>query len=407
MNFRKFKLIKNLFILFFALLYHSRYVPMAEMNFGPPQMSMTSGPHLTYGTIISATQLFTQAQWNSFISYNSSGGGFNLTSQKQLPKSGQDPSTSSSSSNKDKKIDSARREWERANPEDLRRVQAKDLRKILGSSSLGSSVLASASSTSKGSLTSFLTGHDLTVPLLSTPRLIKRPFDPLICENIILSKATALGPLPGRTSRSSPGAQARNADGKPRSPSRDGSIPGYDPSRDPWFDSMEEDNTRLALEVNLVLILCQALEGVRSPRLAVRDRQLIVRETATELSVFFDFLEHRGKQNDWTIAAALVDQDTKRTKYVYAPKEFDRKLPARLVDKTTVDKSVVIRNDRMMETIDEDAMELTCMEKETRTTNNIVTTGGFKVKIDTANFLQLLGKLLKSVVESLDSAQFG
>lgn len=392
------------------LFYHSRYVPMAEMNFGPPQMSITSGPRLTYGSIISATQLFTQAQWHSFISCNNSISTSSLTTQKPSSKSGQDPSTPSTScgsGNKNEKIDSARREWERANPEDLRRVQAKDLCKILGSSSLGSSVLASASSTAKVNLTTFLTGHDLTVPLLSTPRLIKRPFDPLICENIILSKATALGLLPGRTSRTSPGAQTRTADGKSRSPSRDGGIPGYDPTRDPWFDSMEEDNTRLALEVNLVLLVCQALEGVRSPRLAVRDKQLIVRETATELSVFFDFLEHRGKQNDWTVAAALVDQDTKKTKYVHAPKGVDKKLPARLVTGATVNKSIVMRNERFSEIIDEDAMELTCIEKETRTDSDIVTTGGFKVKVDTANFLPLLGKLLKSVVESLDSAQFG
>lgn len=381
---------------------------MAEMNFGPPQMSITSGPRLTYGTIISATQLFTQAQWHSFIASTSSAN--DSATQKQPPKSGQDaatPSLPSGSGSKDDKMDSARREWERANPENLRRVQAKDLRKILGSSNLGSSVLASASSTAKINLTSFLSSHDLTVPLLSAPRLLKRPFDPLICENIILSKATALGPLPGRTSRSSPGTQTRTTDGKSRSPSRDGGIPGYDPTRDPWFDSMEKDNTRLALEVNLVLILCQALEGIRSPRLAVRDRQLIVRETATELSGFFDFLENRGMQIDWTIAAALVDQDTKKVRYVRAPSEVGRKLPARLVDGATLNKSIVVRNEGHLETIDEDAMDFTCVEKEARTAQNVVTTGGFKVKVDTVNFLHLLGKLLKSVVDALDSAQFG
>ncbi|OXU27052.1 hypothetical protein TSAR_008593 [Trichomalopsis sarcophagae] len=394
------------------------YAPMAEMNFGPPQMSMTSGPRLTYGTIISSTQLFTQAQWHFLLNSSST------SSAVRQPPSGSSkhPATSTSilstststpsTSKDDSRIDSARREWERATPENLRRMQTKDLRKMLytGSSSLGPSVIASCSSSSpRQEFSNYLTGHELTVPLLSAPRLIKRPFDPLICENMILSRATALVPLPGRSSAaahvsrgSSPGAQSRAS----RSPSRDGTNGS---SSDPWFDSMEENNTRLALEVNLVLILCQAFEGVRSPRLAVRDRQLIVRETATELSVFFDFLEHRGQQTEWSVAAALVDPEAKRSRMVRAKNEVDKRLPARLSANTTVQK--------ISETVlDDMSMELTCVEqqhqnlpaeKEVRSRDDVVTTGGFKVPSDMSKFLPLLGRLLKSVVESLDSAQFG
>ena len=379
---------------------------MAEMNFGPPQMSMTSGPRLTYGTIISSTQLFTQAQWHSLLSASSTSSNSSSQNQNQGSSSLR---ASLGGTGKDERIDSARREWERATPENLRRMHAKDLRKILypGSSSstgLGPSVIASGSSSAKLDFSNYLTGHELTVPLLSAPRLIKRPFDPLICENMILSRATALAPLPGRTGASrvgrgsSPGAQTRTADGKSRSPSRDGGANGS--SSDPWFDSMDVNNTRLALEVNLVLILCQALEGVRSPRLAVRDRQLIVRETATELSVFFDFLEHRGQQTEWMVAAALVDPEARRSRIVQAPEEQYKRLPARLVDTTTVRKIPV--NNTIVEAEVEERPE-----KEARSQGDVVTSGGFKVFVDMAKFLPLLGKLLKSVVEALDSAQFG
>jgi nuclear pore complex protein Nup188 len=385
-----------------------RYAPMAEMNFGPPQMSMTSGPRLTYGTIISSTQLFTQAQWHSLVSSSSSG------SSNPLPRpfasQSPGPSTSGTGSKDEQRIDSARREWERATPENLRRVQAKDLRKILSSNSagLGPSVLASTSSSARLDFSAYITGHELTVPLLSSPRLIKRPFDPLICENMILSRATALVPLPTRSASrgSSPGAQSKTADGKSRSPSRDGTGNGAAGS-DPWFDSMDENNTRLALELNLVLTLCQALEGVRSPRLAVRDRQLIVRETATELGIFFEFLEHRAQRSEWRVAASLVDSGTRRSRLVAAPEQLDRRLPARISEGATVHKVPVAqrRVSTAMETLEEGPAEEP--EREARSREEVVTTGGFKVPVDTSKFLQLLGKLLKSVVESLDSAQFG
>lgn len=91
------------------------YAPMAETNFGPPQMSINSVPRLTYGTIISSTQLFTQAQLHS------------SQTQTTVPAG----TSSSTPSKDDTKIDSARKEWERATPENLRRLHAKDLRKIL------------------------------------------------------------------------------------------------------------------------------------------------------------------------------------------------------------------------------------------------------------------------------------
>ncbi|XP_058808412.1 nucleoporin Nup188 isoform X2 [Phymastichus coffea] len=365
------------------------YAPMAEMNFGPPQMSMTSGPSLTYGTIISSAQLFTQAQWHALFSGNTATCGPSQSFRRDQPDQN-DINQNSSSLNttlkgKDDKIDSARREWELATPENLRRMHAKDLRKMLysgSSSGLGASVLASSSSSRLG--------YDLTVPLLSSPRLIKRPFDPLICENMILSRATTLGTRPGRSHVSSASSPGPTHDGKSKSPMRDMTN-----GTDPWFDSMEENNTRLALEVNLVLILCQALEGVRSPRLAIRDRQLIGRETATELGLFFEFLEHRAQQKvpDWTIAATLLDSEAKNTRLIYPDEEADKRLPVRLKEGSTIHK-VPIRSLGDKE------------GKETRSKEDTVTTGVFNVKIDTSQFLGLLGKLVKSVVESLDSAQF-
>ncbi|XP_014236684.1 nucleoporin NUP188 homolog [Trichogramma pretiosum] len=378
------------------------YAPMAEMNFGPPQMSMTSGPRLTYGAIISATQLFTQAQWQVML--RTSGGSHH---QMQPPRT---KPTSPSIHGRDDRIDSARREWERATPENLRRMHAKDLRQILNptmsTSSLGPSIIASGSS-SKLDFSNYLSAHDLTVPLLSAPRLIKRPFDPLICENMILSKATALGPLGSRSRRAtSPGpAKVLDTSARGRSPAKDGSGAGNANGSswsDPWFDSMDENNTRLALEVNLVLLLCQALEGVRSPRLAIRDKQLIVRETATELGVFFDFLDNRGYLNDWSVSASLVDPENDRCRIVLAPEDTDRRLPARLDAKATFHK--VPKMVAMLETIDEEPLEVSRSESYVV---DVITTGCFPIRIDMSKFLPLLGKLLKSVVESLDSAQFG
>lgn len=328
------------------------YTPMAETNFGPPQMSMSSGPQLTYGTIISSTQLFTQALHSRLT----------VTSPRK-PLSREDS------------VDSAKREWERATPENLRRIQMRDLKKILNPN------LASNNS----EFTSYITGLDVTVPLLSSPRLIRRPYDPLICENTILSRATALVPGKHITRGGSPVNSQTTR------------------STNPWYACMEINNTRLALEVNLTLLLCQALEGIKSPRLIPRDQQLIARETTTEMGVFFDFLRHRGTSDSWKVEASLVDAE--RTIPISSPDE-DLPLPARLVDRSTVCK--VPRRPRSLNNEDEDEDEEDEFEEdEERSEDDVVTTGGFQGDTNTSQFLPLLGKLLKSVVESQDSAQYG
>lgn len=45
-------------------------------------------------------------------------------------------------------------------------------------------------------------------------------------------------------------------------------------------------------------------------------------------------------------------------------------------------------------------------EPEQRSNEDIVTSGGFGTKIVTMKFLPLLGNLLKSVIESLDSSHY-
>ncbi|XP_017876085.1 nucleoporin NUP188 homolog [Ceratina calcarata] len=317
------------------------YTPMAEMNFGPPQMSMNSGPRLTYGTIISSTQLFTQA----------------LHSRSQ-PVS----TSSASSSEQTNKTDSAKKEWEHAAPEDRRMHSSKDLRRIIHAAS-GST---SRSSSNVGSeFLVYVSGLDVTVPLLSSPRLVRRPYDPLICENTILSRATAL----------TSGRHVTKSAGSSDSPI----VAKYQRFSDPWFESMDENNTRFALEVNLVLILCQALEGVRSPRIALRDRQLIARETVTELGVFFDFLEHRGTPDDWQVKGSLINADAKSVRTVQQTADSSQPvLPARLRKKLA----------KIFE-------------------ENVFTTGRFTTNISSIQFLPLMGKLLKTVVESLDLTQYG
>ncbi|XP_014489061.1 PREDICTED: nucleoporin NUP188 homolog [Dinoponera quadriceps] len=343
------------------------YTPMAEMNFGPPQMSMSSGPRLTYGTIISSTQLFTQA----------------LHSRSQptvsLPAAASQPG-------REDKTDSAKKEWERAAPENLRRMHtSKDLRRIIHAAS------ASTSRTSAGiggEFLGYVSGLDVTVPLLSSPRLVRRPYDPLICENTILSRATALAT--GRHVAKSSGGPGN---GSPN-------IARNHRFSDPWFESMDENNTRLALEINLILILSQALEGVKSPRLALRDRQLIARETATELGVFFDFLEHRGTPDIWQVKGSLIDADTKSSRTIQSTGDLAQTyLPARLRGNSTVDKAPVCSPDHR----DHSSAEMT---PEKRLDDSILTTGAFKANVSSVQFLPLMGKLLKTVVESLDSAQF-
>ncbi|KAF7409809.1 hypothetical protein HZH68_004190 [Vespula germanica] len=354
------------------------YTPMAEMNFGAPQMSISSGPRLTYGTIISSTQLFTQALHSRSHS----------TSMSSTP--------SATQPGKEDKNDSAKREWERAAPENLRRMHtSKDLRRIIHAAS-GSATSRSASANIAADFLGYVSGLDVTVPLLSSPRLVRRPYDPLICENTILSKATALAA--GRhVAKGSGGTSSGTNNGSP-------SIAKNNVNKfsDPWFESMDENNTRLALEINLVLILCQALEGVRSPRLALRDRQLIARETATELGVFFDFLEHRGTPDIWQVKGSLLDADAKSVRTIQETADPIQKMShARLREDSTVDKAPVT-----LANADDDSFRNEHNILEKRLDEGILTTGTFAANISSVQFLPLMGKLLKSVVESLDSTHY-
>ncbi|KYN08936.1 hypothetical protein ALC57_18902 [Trachymyrmex cornetzi] len=351
------------------------YTPMAEMNFGPPQMSMSSGPRLTYGTIISSTQLFTQA----------------LHSRSQ-PVAASLPASSTSQPGREDKTDSAKKEWERAAPENLRRMHtSKDLRRIIHAASGSTSRTSNIGREFLG----YVSGLDVTVPLLSSPRLVRRPYDPLICENTILSRATALAT--GRhVTKSSSGAAGAPGNGSPI-------VARNHRFSDPWFESMDENNTRLALEINLILILSQALEGVKSPRLALRDRQLIARETATELGVFFDFLEHRGTPDIWQVKGSLIDADTRSSRTIQDTSDpTQTNLPARLQKNSTIDKAPVCSPDH-----ENSSMEMNGTEtQEKRLDDSVLTTGVFKTNVSSVQFLPLMGKLLKTVVESLDSAQF-
>ncbi|XP_012277491.1 nucleoporin NUP188 homolog isoform X2 [Orussus abietinus] len=357
------------------------YTPLAEMNFGPPQMSMCSGPRLTYGTIISSVQLFTQALSSRYVD-----------DEKQQTVSG-------SRSSSEQHDQSVKRQCERAQ-DPLRRAYSKDPKAILprGRSAL---VGGGSSSTNLSVVdTSYSANPDVSssVPLLSSPRLVRRPYDPLICENTILSRATALVANRRLSKGGSPSGQAN---GRPSNP---------------WFASMEENNTRLALEINLVLILCQALEGVRSPRLAFRDRQLIARETASEVGVFFDFLEHQNSVDDWQIEGSLVTADGSKTRRVRAP-DMDPPLPARLVEDSTVCKVPVCQPAHFTEDEpstsvnggEDDLDRKTSRGKEYRLDKDVVTTGGFDVGeiSKTVHLLPLLAKLFKSIVETLDSTQYG
>lgn len=165
---------------------------------------------------------------------------------------------------------------------------------------------------------------------------------------------------------------------------------------------MDENNTRLALEINLVLILCQALEGVRSPRLALRDRQLIARETATELVIFFDFLEHRGTPDIWQVKGSLLDVDAKSVRTIQDTVDPIQKMSnARLREDSTINKVPVT-----LANADDDSFKNEQDVLEKRLDENILTTGTFAANISSVQFLPLMGKLLKSVVESLDSMHY-
>ncbi|XP_003708007.2 nuclear pore complex protein Nup188 [Megachile rotundata] len=321
------------------------YTPMAEMNFGPPQMSMSSGPRLTYGTIISSTQLFTQALHSRSQPVSLSNVSFGGQTDK---------------------ADSAKKEWEHATPEDRRMHTSKDLRRIIHAASGSAS---RSSSNVAGEFLGYVSGLDVTVPLLSSPRLVRRPYDPLICENTILSRATAL--TTGRH-------VAKGGSGMVAGSSDSPVVTKYQKFSDPWFESMDENNTRLALEMNLVLILCQTLEGVRSPRIALRDRQLIARETVTELGVFFDFLEHRGTPDDWQVKGSLINADARNVRTI----------------QQNVESSQIILPARLKET------------QKKKPEENVFTTGTFKINNSNIQFLPLMGKLLKAVMESLDITQY-
>lgn len=335
--------------------------PLAEMNFGPPQMSMGSGPSLTYGTIISSTQLFTQAL-NTQLMMGSS-------NNQQGAKDG---------------IDSAKREWERATPDNVRKLQPKDLKKIFNPQ-----------------LSGYVSGPEV----LGHPRLLRRPYDPLIVENTILSRATSFVHHSGRH-------VAKNGQNSGQSGNTGQLTPSGRNERtdaNPWFSSMNENNSRLALEVNLVLVLCQTLEGVKSPRLALRDRQLIARETANEIGVFFEFLEQRGSGlQGWEIAGALVGVGLLDS-VVRAVKPNGRggsgPLTVRLKEGSTITRVPV-------GSIDHDPPEATSREAislrlETRLDDAILTTGAFLTTTPGIRFLPLIGKLFKSMLELLDSAQYG
>ncbi|EZA58440.1 Nucleoporin-like protein [Ooceraea biroi] len=351
------------------------YTPMAEMNFGPPQMSMNSGPRLTYGAIISSTQLFTQALHSR------------SQSAASLPITAPPPG-------RDDKTDSAKKEWERAAPENLRRMHtSKDLRRIIHAASVSTS---RTSSNIGGEFLGYVSGLDVTVPLLSSPRLVRRPYDPLICENTILSRATALATGRHVTKSSGGGTAGAAGNGSPI-------VARNHRFSDPWFESMDENNTRLALEINLILILSQALEGVKSPRLALRDRQLIARETATELGVFFDFLEHRGTPDIWQVKGSLIDADTKSSRTIQDTSDPAQvNLPARLKKNSTIDRPPAYMPDHEDSSIEDIEGEM----EERRLDESVITTGVFETNVSSVQFLPLMGKLLKTVVESLDSAQF-
>lgn len=363
------------------------YTPLAEMNFGPPQMSMNSAPRLTYGTIISSTQLFTQA-----LSSRSTG-----NNAPAIIGGGTGRRSNSSTDN----MDSAKREWERAAPDNSRRIHTKDLRRIL---QIG------RPSTSSCEFSSYVTGHDVTVPLLGSPRLLRRPYDPLICENTILSRATQFVHHGSRhVSKTSGQAQnVTSTSGLNVSSIGLGGGRNDRPETNPWFAAMNEINARVALEVNLVLVLCQTLEGVKSPRLALRDRQLIARETANEIVVFFDFLDQRGDSlEETTLEAAIVGSGfgtnfNDNVTVVKVKNQYLTELNARLTSDSKITKVPVCQLNHNTNNNTPAGVSL-----ETRLDEDVITTGAFtNCANNSVKFLPLLGKLLKSMLESLDSAQY-
>ncbi|XP_066586907.1 nucleoporin Nup188 isoform X2 [Prorops nasuta] len=182
------------------------YTPMAEINFSPPRMCISSGPRLTYGTIISSAQLFTQALYSRFQH------GVNIPTSQ--------PS-------KDDKIEPPRKDTERTDV--LRKMHhtSKDIRRIIHA--------LPGTSRSSGIL---------NLPVLTSPRLVRRPYDPLICENTVLSSVISSALAPGRHIAKGSGSSASTTgNGSPVVAKSHANK-----TSDPWFASMEENNTRLALE---------------------------------------------------------------------------------------------------------------------------------------------------------------
>ncbi|XP_063995098.1 nucleoporin Nup188 [Diachasmimorpha longicaudata] len=338
--------------------------PLAEMNFGPPQMSMSSGPSLTYGTIISSTQLFIQAL-NSHLTVGSS----SIIQQGVSRDS----------------IDSAKREWERATPENVRKLQPTDLKRIL-----------------HPQLSGYVSGPEV----LGHPRLLRRPYDPLIVENTILSRTTSFTHHSGRH-HSNKNGQNSGQIGNSGQLTPSGRNDRADTN--PWFSSMNENNSRLALEVNLVLVLCQTLEGVKSPRLALRDRQLIARETANEIGVFFDFLEQKASGlHEWEIEGALVGVEL-HDSIVRSVKPQANGEPGSMTVRLKEDSTI---NKVPVGSINHDPPEATSREAislrlENRLEEDFLTSGTFVITATKIQFLSLIGKLFKSMLESLDSAPYG
>ncbi|KAF7993494.1 hypothetical protein HCN44_010089 [Aphidius gifuensis] len=358
------------------------HTPLAEMNFGPPQMSMCSGPSLTFGTIISSTQLFTQAL-NAHLTIDST------TSTSSSTTTIASSITSMTTPTKNNNMDSAKREWERATPDNPRKINPKDLRTIFN---IGRPL--------NSELSSFISGPEV----LGNPRLLRRPYDPLICENTILSKAT---PFVGHHTNRQCGGGAAAGTGNTGGTGGGNQTITYNKNEridtNPWFSTMDKNNSRLALEINLILVLCQTLEGIKSPRLALRDRQLIVRETANEITVFFDFLEQKTTVlNDWNIEGTLIN-DTSITTVKPIDKNY-LNLRARLNNDSTIDKVPV-------GTIDHNPGDIIrrddlSAKKETRLNDSPITTGCFDIPQKPIKFLSLVAKTFKSTLESLDSSQF-
>ena len=101
-----------------------------------------------------------------------------------------------------------------------------------------------------------------------------------------------------------------------------------------------------------------------------------------------------------------MDSDTRELELVLATEESNQKLPARLSKHCTTQKVPLRAVQLLSEDNDSFSVFEEAEEDEQRLKEDVVTSGGFATKIDTTQFLPLLGKLLKFIVESLDSVQY-